>query len=265
MSGIYKSVLCLLCLLITYTESALAIERLEVEIRSNILNIRQTTSTKSPVVDALNAGDRLTVTTTDLPDWIKLDDGRGFISIHYVNVLSRTPVFQSPAEQRESSSDQPKSDSDKISKKSTVLSAPQTEVQGTNAIAMDKTPPKPQSCITNIENTQLQLENQSKTCRKNLQTMGYESCELMFNLVLSSSCNQAATADISCSANVRSESTQQGLKEQAELSISGPVRFSENGTSSLLLNWNPTTPEIPVTQVQLNNGRCQIVKITQPL
>lgn len=92
--------LCLFCSLTglfspTFSSAA---ERLEVRIRSTILNIRETTSTKSPIVDVLQQGELLTVTTTGLADWIKLDDGRGYISIHYVDVLTRTPVDESPAQ-----------------------------------------------------------------------------------------------------------------------------------------------------------------------
>lgn len=99
----------LLCFLIglltlTSTPRISAADRLEVRIRSNILNIRETTSTKSPIVDVLQQGEVITVTTTGLADWIRLDDGRGYISIHYVDVLNRTPVIESPAEAAEHSS-----------------------------------------------------------------------------------------------------------------------------------------------------------------
>ncbi|MCV6613282.1 MAG: SH3 domain-containing protein [Amphritea sp.] len=103
------TLLCLLsCLLSLISSSAFAAtERLEVRIRSTILNIRETTSTKSPIIDVLQQGDVITVTTTGLPDWIRLDDGRGYISIHYVDVLSRTPVIESPAEIAERTARQP--------------------------------------------------------------------------------------------------------------------------------------------------------------
>ncbi len=103
------TLLCLLsCLFSLLSSSAFAAtERLEVRIRSTILNIRETTSTKSPIVDVLKQGDVITVTTTGLPDWIRLDDSRGYISIHYVDVLSRTPVIESPAEIAERTALQP--------------------------------------------------------------------------------------------------------------------------------------------------------------
>lgn len=103
MKSVRKPVITLICflscLLSALSTAALAAtERLEVRIRSTILNIRETTSTQSPIVDVLQQGEQLTVTTTGLADWIRLDDGRGYISIHYVDVLSRTPVVVSPAE-----------------------------------------------------------------------------------------------------------------------------------------------------------------------
>ena len=91
-------VFCMVLLISSQPVTLFAADRLEVEIRSTILNIRETMSTKSPVVGILNKGDRILVTTTGHQDWIQLEGAQGFISIHYVDVLSRTPIELSPAE-----------------------------------------------------------------------------------------------------------------------------------------------------------------------
>lgn len=94
-----RFIILILFLLTTQPCQLSATERLQVEIRSTILNIRESRSTHSPVVGVLHKGERVTATTTDMPGWLNLDDGRGFISINYAAVLSRTPVLLAPPEE----------------------------------------------------------------------------------------------------------------------------------------------------------------------
>jgi hypothetical protein len=64
----HSFIIFMLLLITTQSYQLSAAERLEVEIRSTILNIRETKSTISSVVGMLNQGDRLTETTI-LLEW----------------------------------------------------------------------------------------------------------------------------------------------------------------------------------------------------
>lgn len=253
MPSLYKMALCLLFLLTFFCRPAVGNERLEVEIRSSILNVRQTTSTKSPVVEVLQQGDQLFVTTTGLQDWIKLDDNRGFISIHYVNVLSRTPLPQPEI---------PTATMLEINKALSPIEyaeSPQL-LETAEAIKNTAMPEKveiPTLCTADQNNTRIELKGQSKICRKNLQTMGYESCEIIFNFNVSTSCTEPSQINVQCAANVVSQETGE-LQKQTELSIQELIPITESLTSSLRLNWTPDDPESPVTQVQLSEGKCQL-------
>ncbi|MEH6579533.1 MAG: SH3 domain-containing protein [Amphritea sp.] len=216
-------------LIAALTGYAAAADRLEIEVRSNILNIRETASTKSPIIEALKKSDRLSVTTTNQSDWIRLDDGRGFISIHYVNILSRTPVIKSPAESAEQ--------------------APEETAKITTLTAQTL-------CQADTANTQLQLTAQSKTCRKNMQTLGYEGCELLFNITLNSSCSEHSQLEIQCQANVISTPRGSADKIKTELSISSLVSLTETTATSQLLRWSPEKSKTPITRVTLSNAGC---------
>lgn len=253
-----KTALCLLYLLAFLSGPATAADRLEVEIRPSVLNVRQTTSTTSPVVAVLQQGERITVTTTGLQDWIKLDDRRGFISIHYVNVLSRTPVLQSPAEQiiDQSNSKQATPEAEVIPETETSELAGES-VAIKRAYVPAKSADVPALCSANRNNTQIELTGQSKTCRKNLLTMGYESCEILLNFSLNSECTTPSRINVQCTANIVSQGT--GLiQKQTELSIQKLIPVTESGTSSLRLSWAPQDPDVPVSQIQISDGNCQL-------
>ncbi|WP_432471606.1 SH3 domain-containing protein [Amphritea sp. HPY] len=241
----------LLLLLAVLSGSAAAADRLEVEIRPSVLNVRQTTSTTSPVVEVLQQGERLTVTTTGLQDWIKLDDKRGFISIHYVNVLSRTPVLQSPAEQS----------FDQSSSKPATTVTPEAETSEPEVPEVPitiKNTDTPALCSANHNNTRIELIGQSKTCRKNLQTMGYESCDILLNFFLNSECTTPSRVNVQCTANIVSQGTGP-VQTQAELGIQKLISITESGASTLRLSWAPKDPDSPVTQVQLSDGECGLI------
>ena len=235
-----------------------AAERLEVEIRSNILNIRELRSTNSPVVGSLRKGDRLTVTTTDQRDWIRLDDGRGFISIHYVNVLSRTPVPQVP--EPEAPADyQPPSLPPAQGLTTTRLDAP-SAMDALTPVDSAQTEPliEPIQDQTNADNDKpepgmIDIKSVSKTCRKNLRTSEYESCQLLFTLQLAD--RAAPTTNITCSAEALAtakDKTQTLYELTSTRSVSQTV-----SETSVIVEWSPAPESAGVTRMALKAGLCQ--------
>ncbi len=229
-------IICMLFLITTQSSPLSAADRLEVEIRSSILNIREIRSTSSPVIGILNRGDRLTVTTTDMRDWLNLDDGRGFISINYVNVLSRTPVLLTPPEESES-----------LAK--TQLSRPPSSPVSGLAVNI--------ACSPDKTNSQLQIKSSSKTCRKNLSTLGYESCQLLFNLTLTSVCQDHKQLKAVCSATALATDHQnnQNLYELTQTRVIS----SSTSETSILLEWFPVSESTVVQKIDLSDGQCKIV------
>lgn len=243
-----RILICMILLFPSLSLHAVAADRLEVEIRSTILNIREIMSTKSPVVGVLNRGDRLFVTTTGHQDWIRLDDGRGYISIHYVNVLTRTPVVELPdtAATADIIEKPGTSDTDSgIKEEETLL----------NGIG-DTSTAQQAECIANSRNTRLNVNSVSKTCRKNLQTLSYEACDLTFNITLSSTCNSESKVNIECSAHVLAKESD-GTEYLDELNYQGKAGIT--GTSEKIrLTWFPARSSMQITQTVLHEDNCLI-------
>ncbi len=234
-------IICMLFLITTQSSQLSAAERLEVEIRSSILNIREIRSTSSPVIEVLNRGDRLTVTTTDMRDWLNLDDGRGFISINYVNVLSRTPVLLAPTEEDKSLANKP-------------LSLP-TKAPDIG-LAENNTDIPLLACNPNKTDSQLQIKSSTKTCRKNLSTLGYESCQLLFNLTLTRACS-SKPLKVTCSANALAINSQlnQNLYELTNTFLID----SSTTETSILLEWFPVAESTTIQKINLSDGQCKII------
>lgn len=227
----------MLLVITTQSYQLSAAERLEVEIRSTILNIRETRSTISPVVGVLNQGDRLTATTTDLRDWLNLDDGRGFISINYVYVLSRTPVLLAPPEEVE------------------LQIPPATEANITR-LSESLTKDAQQVCIQNKVDKPLPIDSSSKTCRKNLNTLGYESCQLLFKLSLTNNCNDSEQLRVVCSATALATDSQ---KNQALYELTNTRIVSSSVTeTTILLEWFPAAESAAIQKIELSKGQCEI-------
>lgn len=227
----------MLLVITTQSYQLSAAERLEVEIRSTILNIRETRSTISPVVGVLNQGDRLTATTTDLRDWLNLDDGRGFISINYVYVLSRTPVLLAPPEEVE------------------LQIPPATEATITR-LSESLTKDAQQVCIQNKVDKPLPIDSSSKTCRKNLDTLGYESCQLLFKLSLTNNCNDSEELRVVCSATALTTDSQ---KNQALYELTNTRIVSSSVTeTTILLEWFPAAESAAIQKIELSKGQCEI-------
>ena len=244
-----RILICMILLFPSLSTYSVAADRLEVEIRSTILNIREIMSTKSPVVGVLNQGDRLFVTTTDHQDWIRLDDGRGFISIHYVNALSRTPVAEFP-------------DSETTLNTAEGSNQPGTEVNAIEAEAVtgdaSDTSARLQGeeCLPGASNTHPNVTSVSKTCRKNLQTLSYEACDLTFNITLSSTCNSESKVNIECSAHVLAKESD-GTEYLDELNYQGKAGIT--GTSEKIrLTWFPARSSMQITQTVLHEDNCLI-------
>ncbi|BBB24784.1 SH3 domain-containing protein [Amphritea japonica] len=232
----------MLFLITTQPYQLSAAERLEVEVGSTILNIREIRSTSSPVIGVLNQGDRLTVTTTDMRDWLDLDDGRGFISINYVNVLSRTPVLLAPPEE------------ESIAK--TQLSLP-AKALVTGLTENNTDLPLP-ACSPQNTDYQLQIKSSSKTCRKNLSTLGYESCQLVLNLSLTSACINSEQLKITCSATALAINSQNN-QNLYELTNTRLINNSVTDTS-ILLDWLPISESTAIQKISLSDGQCRISK-----
>lgn len=229
-------IICMLLLITTQSYQLSAAERLEVEIRSTVLNIRETRSTISPVVGVLNQGDRLTATTTDMRDWLDLDDGRGFISINYVYVLSKTPVLLAPPEEVESQT------------------PPPTEANITR-LPESLTESAQQVCIQNKINNQLPINSSSKTCRKNLNTLGYESCQLLFKLSLTNSCNDSEQLRVVCSATALTTDRQ---KNQVLYELTNTRVVSSSVTeTTIILEWFPAAESTAIQKIELGKGQCE--------
>lgn len=220
----------MLLLITTHSYPLLATERLEIEVRSTILNIRETRSTISSVVGVLHQGDRLTATTTDMRDWLNLDDGRGFISINYVNELSRTPVTLAPPEETEPQ---------------VLLSTAERNI----------TENVQQVCGQDTINNLLPIDSSSKTCRKNLNTLGYESCQLQLKLTLTDSCSNSEPLRVVCSASAL---TTDSLNNQAlyELTNTRIVSSSVNETT-IVLEWFPAE-STAIQKIELSDSQCKI-------
>lgn len=234
-------IICMLFLITSQSSPLSAAERFEVEIRSSILNIREIRSTSSPVIGVLNRGDRLTVTTTDMRDWLNLDDGRGFISINYVNVLSRTPVLLAPLEESESLA------------KTQLSRPPNSPVSG----LADNIADSPlTACSPDKTDSQLQLKSSSRTCRKNLSTLGYESCELVLNLSLTRACS-SKQLKVTCSANALAINSQQN-QNLYELTKTLLIDSSTTETS-ILLEWFPAAESTTIQKINLSDGQCKII------
>ncbi|MDO6565309.1 SH3 domain-containing protein [Amphritea sp. 1_MG-2023] len=238
---------------------AISTEQLDVEIRSTILNIRAIRSTDSPVVGVLYKGEQLKVTTTDMRDWIRLDDGRGFISIHYVDVLSRQPL---PSIQN-------------LTDRDTSLNKPTlTPAAALESFEEDRLSPqqhhRPQTdnaviqpAVATISGSPLKIEAISKTCRKNVTTQHYEFCQLDFELRLSQpiTTNQSINRStnqpnkIICYADALTTNTQ-GLHKRYELSKTRLISHSAS-THHVTVEWFPTTEQALIKQLILREGVCQ--------
>lgn len=224
--------LCLLLLSIGLPQTVLSAERLDVEIRSTVLNIRQSRSTDSPVVGILHKGERLSVITTDERDWVLLEDNRGFISIHYVNILSRSPTEAEIA--------------------LSTTTEPDQATQTTSTTLVDSHIP----ASTPLTNSQpLIIHSVSKTCRKNLQTQGYELCQLMFKLRLTERNNTSETAKITCYAEALTTDNR-NIEKRYELSNTRTVNSATSDTQ-VILEWFPAIEPV-VMQIILREGTCHL-------
>ncbi|WP_428034271.1 SH3 domain-containing protein [Amphritea sp.] len=265
------SIFCLLLLSLILPQSIYAAERLEVEIRSTVLNIRETRSTHSPVVGVLNAGDRLTVTTTDQRDWVHLDDGRGFISIHYVNVLSRTPVLLAPPEEQsetETQAHRPEPALIPVNMETANTtdgiayqpSATATDIESTpQSLSAQSNTADDQAIPGHVDNG-VDIESVSKTCRKNLHTAAYEFCQLLFKLRLPEDLdaylNLNQQSSITCSATAL-VTNKDNIQTLYELSNTRQISQSLSNTS-VIVEWSPASESAEAAHVALKAGRCLI-------
>ncbi|MBN0988461.1 SH3 domain-containing protein [Amphritea pacifica] len=275
MTVLRRLIICSILMISSLPQTLSATERLEIVVRSTILNIRESRSTHSPVVGVLSEGDRLTVTTTDMRDWIRLDDGRGFISIHYVRVLSRTPVLLAPPEERSaqslippaeslrtaftSSPEIPVVDSLDRSQSEDNLIAPTTGATAQEspipASPGDTAAHNPSPDTTGKQQkTRVTVESVSKTCRKNLHTSGYEFCQLLFKLKLSAEQNSAQRVKITCAAEALA-SNDQNNQILYELTNTRSVSSSLSSTS-IIVDWSPANEQNAIRHVALKEGVC---------
>ena len=295
------SVITLLCLLgcvfsLLSSVAFAATERLEVQIRSTILNIRETTSTQSPIVDALQQGDIITVTTTGLADWIRLDDGRGYISIHYVDVLSRTPVIESPAEIQERAARQATQQPiDTVPATSSVESvvppAPEAQPLQSPARQTAAPEPEPQQALeqtATAESSQPVTERTiteqpeliapepaeaPKTC-----TVGPDNSDLQISSIATTcrknlktlyyeACEVAfnlefnssceQAGDISVTCSAVAQTTNLNqVEEVAELHQEATIYLKESASSRQKLLWMPASPQQQITDIQLRQKHC---------
>ncbi|WP_299197257.1 SH3 domain-containing protein [uncultured Amphritea sp.] len=272
MTALRFFVTCLVLLSSALPQSLCAAERLEVEIRSTILNIREFRSTDSPVVGVVSEGDRLTVTTTDQRDWVRLDDGRGFISIHYVNVLSRTPVLLAPPEEAKV---QTKTNAqalttvrlegaDVTDNTSYLTTAIETELEPAEEPVPDQASTADESPALKSVDHSVDIESVSKTCRKNLHTLEYEFCQLLFKLKLPDNPDANLNADpgadqqlkITCSAQALATDKDK-IQTLYELSNTRSVSRSVSNTS-VIVEWSPATKSAETLHMALKAGQCRV-------
>lgn len=227
-----RFIIFMLLLITTQPSQLSAAERLEVEIRSTILNIRETRSTHSNIVGVLHKGDRITATTTDMRDWLNLDDGRGFISINYASVLSRTPVLLAPPEET------------------------QSQVSPPVKVTISRSPGLIETTEQFCSNNKLPIKASSKTCRKNLSTLGYESCQLLFKLALKDNCKSGDSIKIICSASALATDN---LNNQTSYELSNTHIVSRSVSEiTMLLEWFPATKSAAIQGIELSDGQCDI-------
>ncbi|SEQ27069.1 SH3 domain-containing protein [Amphritea atlantica] len=275
MTVLRRLIICTILMISSLPQTLSATERLEVMVRSTILNIRESRSTHSPVVGVLSEGDRLTVTTTDMRDWIRLDDGRGFISIHYVRVLSRTPVLLAPPEERSAQSLAPSAEPLRTAFTSSPETAavdsldhsqPEDElIAPTTGATAQESPIQASPGDSTAHNLKVDTANQllkasvtvesvSKTCRKNLHTSGYEFCQLLFKLKLSAEQNSAQQIKITCAAEALA-SNDQNNQILYELTNTRSVSSSLSNTS-IIVDWSPANEQSAIRHVALKEGVC---------